>query len=336
MNDTPLPVINLKLPTKEEDERAKAFAVHKNYVSAISSYIFNAWGTPPTHIEDLLKTQQALSGYSKMQAKTPPSPIDVHRCLTISWASELQLQLGAAVDPVTLRYSNVWAPVHAYYAIYMSLQAWFAMNGMLHLTDDHTSSLRTIANMVASRSLFPAPWNVTCTGCPQLGTVSFHNAPPDAECGGDIEVLSRPVASTFWPRYGKMLETTRRRRLERNFGEWKKSRGRKAMKQAEKLQVEKNLPPTTMFDFFWRLRVRANYRDVSSFLTWNVDDLEQQEFSEGLTNVVEATCALLQSLVVRAGARRLYQDSGAGFLSAHSGRVGTALQFLDRRIAALA
>lgn len=120
--------------------------------------------------------------------------------------------------------------------------------------------------------------------------------------------------------------------MERNFAEWKKSRNRKAMHQHEKLQVEGNLPPTTLFDFFWRIRVRANYRDVGSFLTWNVSDLQQQEFSESLVNVTDATAALLQSLVVRIGGKRLYLQAAADFLDSHSGKVGGTLAFLKRRV----
>jgi hypothetical protein len=145
-------------------------------------------------------------------------------------------------------------------------------------------------------------------------------------------VLSRPTPETFWPRYGKLLSTTRRKRLDRNFNEWKKSRGRKAMKEQEKLSVARGLPPTTLFDFFWRIRVRANYRDVSSFLTWNVSDLEHQEYYDSLVAVVDATTTLLASLLVRGGGRTLFCKLASDFLAEHRENTGQALAFLERRV----
>lgn len=60
-----------------------------------------------------------------------------------------------------LSFANTWAPVHAYYAAYGSLQAWFTANRMAGVADDHIATLNTIANHIEQRDLFPALSTVT-------------------------------------------------------------------------------------------------------------------------------------------------------------------------------
>ena len=46
-------------------------------------------------------------------------------------------------------------------------------------------------------------------------------------------------------------------------------------------------PPTTLFDFFWRLRVRSNYQDVDTFLMSSVGEAWHRDFYESLSAVTE-------------------------------------------------
>ncbi|MCH8994385.1 MAG: hypothetical protein IH959_05375 [Chloroflexi bacterium] len=323
--------LTIEFPSTEDEERARAFTVHLNYVSSLASFLLDRYGPEPRLVQNLLAAQRCLPGFRRVQARRLLQGGAIGRFLRISWASELQLRLGAAGERTTLRYSNVWAPVHAYYAMYMSLQSWFAANKMGHLVDDHSSSLRTISNHISSRAFFPDPWRVTCDGCPQLGQVVFHGVPTDEDPRRRIEVLARPSPDTFWPRFCKMLETTRAIRLERNFREWKRRNGRKAMHRWEKQDVSEDLVPTTVFDFCWRLRIRSNYRDVTIFFSPSVSDRQHQEFRDSLIALSNCTCALIESLVVAAGARSLYEAAAEGFLRDAGAAVGDTLNFLTLR-----
>src|SRR3954468_13594623 len=69
-------------------------------------------------------------------------------------------------NPSMLAFANTWAPVHAYYAIYGTLQSWFTANGMTGVSGDHTATLRAIAKQIEQRDLFPKPWNLLAIGCP--------------------------------------------------------------------------------------------------------------------------------------------------------------------------
>lgn len=305
-------IIEIRFPTDEENEAATRFTVHKNYVVALADFLRSLYGAD--YLPRLLEAQRSLPSFRRIQGGAAISETEVQRFLPIAWSSELQLRLGAAGSPRTLRYTNAWAPVHAYHAVYMAMQAGFGSNSMGKLVDDHTSSLRAIAAHISDRRLFPAPFGAACTGCPELREAGFIGFPADFDPATPIEVLSTPTPANFWPRYAKMLSTTRAKRLERNNDEWKRSKGRKNMYAKEKRRVAENLSPTTFFDYLWRLRVRSNYRDVTSFLTWNVDDASHAAFARALETVTEATCLLLESLFVRKGGKAVYDSLSGTFV----------------------
>ena len=72
--------------------------------------------------------------------------------------------------------------------------------------------------------------------------------------------------------------------------------------------------PTTVFDFFWRLRVRSNYRDVRTFLMAGVTDDWQEEFYNALLCVTESSLALLENLVVAYSGPDVYRSTSGDFI----------------------
>lgn len=74
---------------------------------------------------------------------------------------------------------------------------------------------------------------------------------------------------------------------------------RRITRSAEKRNIASNLPKTTLFDFFWRLRVRSNYQDVELFLMSSVGDVWHRDFYESLSAVTESTCMLFESLIIQ-------------------------------------
>jgi hypothetical protein len=151
------------------------------------------------------------------------------------------------------------------------------------------------------------------SGSPDLDSAQWHGLPVDVDTNAHIEVLGNPTLETFWPRFCKMLETTRSRRLTSRYDEWKRREGRQRINRAQKEALARNLSATTLFDFLWRLRVRANYQDVESFLMSNVGPDWQQELYEGLCLITETTCLLLENLIVRRTGRATYEEAYIDF-----------------------
>lgn len=308
-----MPLI-VRASTPEEQERTRRFQVHKNYVGGIALFVSRTYGAERTaRLAALLQAQRELSGFRRIRQRQVNNE-RLAQYLTLAWASELQYRLAGLGDASLLQYSNAWAPVHAYYAVYMGAQAWFTTIGAEDIVDNHTGSLNTLSNQITQRDLFPLPWNVTCSGCPHLDEHEFNGLPADGDASAHVELLSAPRFDDFWPRFGKLLETTRRRRLDRNIEDWKRRRGRKNTRAKEKRELASRLLPTTVFDFFWRLRVRSNYRDVRTFLMAGVTDDWQEEFYNALLCVTESSLALLENLVVAYSGPEVYRSTSGEFI----------------------
>ena len=205
--------------------------------------------------------------------------------------------------------------------------------GIGEMIDNHTGSLNVLSNQIQQRSLFPTPWNVSCKGCKDLSSISFSGHPETARIYERAEPLSRPGVGSFWPRFGMLLYTTRERRIKRNIDEWKGQRKRQRLRRSEKERLVEKLPATTMFDFFWRLRVRANYRDIKAFLMSSVEESWYQEFFSSVLIITECTCTLLQSLAAKYVGKRAVAEMLSEFVDAHRTDLPSVAKVYDQRLA---
>jgi len=316
--------ISLRLPTREEEERRLRFQVLRNYLVGIDGFLHDTYGDEI--LTDLLAAQRALPGYSRIQRRVPTNPDQVRRCLTLSWAAELQLRLASTSY---LCYSNAWAPVHSYYAVCMALNAWHAAS-LLNPPGDHSGTLNTISSKITQTSILPLPWSVTCSGCPPFDC-QFPGLPNDADPNAPFELLRDPQPSDFWPRYCKLLKKTREYQLERVYNDWRRSNRRTRMRQDEKRQVASSQLPVTVFHYLYRLRLRANYRDVETMLMSPVDAAWHVKFYQGLLALTESSCLLIESLVIRSAGPQVYNATMNDFLQQTPSTTPDPRQFLERR-----
>jgi hypothetical protein len=210
MNPSAASVITVPaMPSEQDAEIARRFTVTSHYLLHLSIFLRQTYGAG----DDLYSgIGTALAGhrpYLKLQRRTQPVHIDrLRRHLEIAWVGEVELRLPESVGSgVAYRYSNAWAPVHAYYATYMLLQAWFDANGTT--ANDHMATLRTISTQIRDRRLLPAPWSVLADGNALGGACTYVGEPSAGACSAKTEVLTIPIGlpgayaeSEFWARYG--------------------------------------------------------------------------------------------------------------------------------------
>jgi hypothetical protein len=91
-----------------------------------------------------------------------------------------------------------------------------------------------------------------------------------------------PTGANGDAHFAKMLETTQNERLRRNRPEWLEQNN-EGYESAREAGTCARLAPTTQLDYPWRLRVRANYRDMSTFLMSGLDDDSHATFHNGLS-----------------------------------------------------
>jgi hypothetical protein len=69
--------------------------------------------------------------------------------------------------------------------------------------------------------------------------------------------------------------------------------------RGEKRAVARKISPTSVFEYFLRLRVRSNYQDVRSYVMSAVSNEWHKEFHPSLVRTTATTCLLLESLIVQ-------------------------------------
>jgi len=296
----------IRFPTNEEEERRRRFRVLRNYLVSLDDFLHMTYGDDI--LPGLLAQQRGLRGYGRIHRQKPFHPDHVRRYLTLSWAAELQLRLAGTSFP---SYSNAWAPVHAYYAVCMALNAWFAAS-LLNPPSDHSGTLNMISSKIKQTSVLPLPWSVACVGCPP--DHDFKGLPAGADPSAQFELLANPDPADFWPRYCKFLKTTREFQLERVYRGWKRRHNRKHMYRLEKEDAAIGVSGTTVFDWLYRLRFRANYRDVETMLMSSVDEEWHGSFFQGLLTLTTTSCLLLESLLLRSVGTDVYRSTMDDFL----------------------
>jgi hypothetical protein len=295
-------LITVNLPTDEEEDLLRRFTVNRNYLQAVAGFITTTYGRRENLYAGLKRTVEATSQYQRIN-RGQADLDEVRRFLALAWTSEIQLHLPALMgNPSMMPFANVWAPVHAYYAVFGTLQAWFAANGMKGVADDHTATLKTIARQIEQRDLFPEPWNLLAIGCPMRGD-RLHLNHRGVDCTSHVEVLSTPTRlgldPEFWNRLGTWLRSTREARLSAREEQWKKRAGKKRISSAERTRIASTVAPTSLFDCFWRMRIKSNYGTIDPYLVARISEADHRSFNEALCTLTRATVALLELFVMR-------------------------------------
>lgn len=298
--------MRIQLPSAEELDRQRRYQVLKNYVCAAADACDTSW-------ESLLAHQRSLPGFRRIRRRQVSDITDIGRALILGWTSRLQLSLTDwATQSGMLAYANAWAPVHTYYAVYGSVRALLASQGMA--PGDHTAALNAISTMAATRGVMPAPWNVACVDCPHVDDPAhFVGLPAGVTHINDVQTLGNADPALAWPRLLKALETTREGVLERRYKEWCRQSGRKNTFKKEKAAIATRVAPTTVFDLLWRLRVRANYQDAASFVMVTVGQDWHKEFHDALVAVTEGTCLVVENMLVQQVGLNVYETVAQEF-----------------------
>jgi hypothetical protein len=128
-----------------------------------------------------------------------------------SWFTEVLLR-EASKYPDFLPYSNAWAMIQAYYAIYLSIRAYFhAFNRKVAYS--HKKSLLVVcSDMVSCKDRFPEPWRSILTSDPNLKPLYFSNS-HYAKPLKLTNALESPYSGDPWQHFFLFLKTTRDRQI---------------------------------------------------------------------------------------------------------------------------
>lgn len=254
-----------------DSDAARALTTYRNYLGALSEFVRATYGSGQNQYRNLLDAQRALVGFGRINRARTINMSRVRELLFNAWHTEVVLGLpDSLLDPGLIRFTNQWAPVQAYYAVYSLWRAWFLIEALGAAS--HTEILRSASTAVRQRGLFPAPWSYSCTGGYLLSDANHIGF--RSKKIRDVSSLSTPtrnVAEDDW--VSKTLRTTRRFFLEQREERWKRENRTRAgvpyrrIPPAARQRIRQQLYGTTLFDFLYRLRIRSNYRDVDDFVS---------------------------------------------------------------------
>ncbi len=325
-------LMKIRLPTAAEEDLHLRFTVTRHYLLSMRQFLESSYGEGAARHARLRDAVIARPAWQRIQRAQTPDLDEIRRFLILGWTSEAQLQMPSTLGVgAPIGFFNAWSPVHAYYAVYGILQAWFAANGIGGLTDDHTAALKTISSMIRERNPFPEPWGLLAVGCPMRGDRLHLNVPSEHDCTGHVELLTIPNHADrpeeFWLRQGAWLRSTRKARLVRREEQWKRDNGKERISPKARTAIANGLAPTSFFDCLWRMRIRANYGTADPFVTAYIPESEHRQFHAALTSCIDATAGLLELYVARKIGRDAYATIAGEFASNDAaGILGSTLQ----------
>lgn len=279
-----------------DPEFAEAFRAYVNYFEDLAGIIHGQYGWEESLVDGVYTALAAHPPLMRTQRRSP-APAEAEalgRALRKGWGTLRRAQREVD-DPTSYdEEANAWLPVQCYYAVYHATLALAIATGQA-VPRAHAPALKLVGKEVR-RGLLPYPWNVWCEGCPQTNGARFGGLTP-----GLVQVLSQPDPETAEARLAMFLRTTRAKELERRFADERSKKvkpgaTRRNLAQAVKERMGDRMAPTTVFDIFWRLRMKASYDDADAFVLGAVSELDARRFGAALLIVTDATVAALEAV----------------------------------------
>lgn len=216
---------------------------------------------------------------------------EISKWLVNGWSTERLLRTNAIMlKGDALRHSLHWAFPQAYYAVFAVTQAYFRSVG--YTESAHTSTIRKFG-MEAKAGRYPAVLCCYADGRSPKGFAglsptklphSLHFDPDDA--------------ATVDGQIAQFLSATRNLDLDSRKGDFKfKNKNgtrKKALRLADWEKVSQGLGSTSLLSLLYRKRIKANYRDIDTFLH---HELDPEKLYRDLLQVVSAFNVTHEALI---------------------------------------
>jgi hypothetical protein len=303
-----------------DSEHNRIFRTHAAYLKAFRRLAFGGdYRSRRSHLPDL--ADRSLGAYQG-NIKRTQNPFDaetVKSCLHRAWGTEAILCATSALAPDAdvLRLTLAWDAVQMYYACYGAAQSVLVAEGKKR-SEQHNATQKQVVDLWAGRSFSLEPWSLAATepGSRLACASGFLNG-PDRPLDLSLHAWSALAPGQEWDLAGKALRSTRDEKVKAallrsrenkkiaRVREWKAEEaarlesGRKARKMpvaplprltpAENSDARKGVRPVTMIDYFYRLRIKANYIDDEVFIQGPEGDSDALSFASSMQDLVTAT-----------------------------------------------
>lgn len=260
-----------------------------------SKVFFNHFNAINLHLtEDNSKFQlKKIDYYNKLKIINPKFNLEECRKLIWnSWSTEYAFNLASNTDNLDFyKFALHWHFPQAYYSIYLAMTAFHETQGIAN--DNHEKSIKIFGNSIKDGH-YPNAISFYCKGLYNdfnyQGLNLFNGFPKDFN----------PLTKIYSHRDSQIqianfLKSTREKNAENKKIRGEVSHAKDPRFQNNKGELTKrftkkhwdiiysSIPETTILNIMYRLRIKANYHDIETFIN---ADIDFKNFHKFLGNIV--------------------------------------------------
>ncbi|MEK6616561.1 MAG: hypothetical protein AABZ32_10705 [Bacteroidota bacterium] len=283
---------------KLEEERAK---------KAIPSRVFfNHFFAINYHIESALDRYDLKKAPYYCGLKLQNRNFDigvVRKLLWNSWSTEYAFSIGAELNNEDYyKFSLHWNFPQAYYSAYLAMTAFHETQGIAN--DQHEKSIKLFGNSIKDKHYPEAVSfyakdlhdNFSYSGLKEFkGFRDNHNGLSKIE---SLDEAHTQIALFLKSTRIKNAEHKRERLKAANDRSFHNKEGkfRQTFKKEHWDRIYTSLPETTILNIMYRLRIKANYHDIETFVN---ADIDFKKFHECLGNIIDYLNFVHEAYVVK-------------------------------------
>lgn len=306
------------LPSPPVDsEQTRSFRTHASYIRAFRELALGNSGSP---LEETVAGLHASATPILFKPGGLPSSCDRDQllaCLRRAWATARLLEHTHALaqDSEIIRLANSWETIQAYYVMYGAAQALMVAQGDTR-PQMHEPTKRRYVGLWTSCGLQIAPWTLAAAAPgTRLADADGILGGPGRALNVDLhpwvawqgehawDIAARALRSTRQLLIEERLAKRRQEKLTARKKQWRLDQqacaasGRKPepepkvgrLTTAEREEAAAGFRPTTIADYLFRLRIKANYKDVTVFSDGPTSDSEAAALGADLVALASAT-----------------------------------------------
>lgn len=237
---------------------------------------------------------------------------EVKKLLWNSWSTEYAYRIGEKIDnPEYYKFSLHWNFPQAYYSVYLSMTAYHETQGIAN--EQHEKSIKLFGNSAKDKH-YPTACGFICSGLKDefqyFELPAFIGFPKDNSSLTKIECLedAELQIATFLKTTRKQNANDKRERLTKQNDKRflnNKNEFRKSFRKNHWDIIYSTIPETSIFNLLYRLRIKANYRDIETFIN---ADIDFKIFHSSLGEIIDYLNFVHEAYIVKAIGKEAYEN----------------------------
>lgn len=302
-------------------EQISNLEISERYYKAIPSIVyFNYFAAIARHLKESsgLYDLKSIPFYKGLPSRNVG--FDINRCKRLlwnSWSTEHALLFPQKLkDSEYYRYSFQWGFPQAYYAVYLNMLAF--REAFESANYDHNKGINVFGSAVKDRH-YPKAISFFASGLHE--EFKYHNLPGVTHRSKIVNSLTecssleeaRTQIAAFLKSTRERTAQEKRQRLQASNDERFRSKSGGFLKAFRKIhwdRIYKKMPVTSVMSLLYRLRIKANYHDIESFVNADVDFAA---FHSNLSSIVDYLNYIHEAYLMKVIGEGAYKEMRKGF-----------------------